>query len=184
MAESKSPLRHILAIPLEIVVGIYVIADTIVWTVFAPIVRWLSRLQIVKRIESAIDSLHPYVILVLLVVPFAIAELAKVYAVFLMGTGVFKIGMTIFISAYVVSIFVCERILHAGKRKLMTIGWFATVYNWIMAIKDAILDWFRETRVWKAAAEFKRKGAVAVRGIKDRVLALFGRKPNRVLERQ
>ncbi len=185
MAESKrNPLRHLLAIPAEIVVGIYVIADTIVWTVFAPLVRWLSRLQVVKAIERWIDSLHPYVILVLLVVPFGIAELTKVLGVYLMSTGHFRTGMTIFIGAYVVSIFVCERTLHAGKRKLMTIPWFATIYTWIMTIKDAILAWFRETRVWKTAAEIKRKAAVAIRGTKERVLALFGRKPSRLLERQ
>ena len=185
MAESKhSPLRHLLAIPLEIVVGIYVIADTIVWMVFAPLVRWLSRLQIIKALERAIDSLHPYVILVLLVVPFIIAELAKVYAVYLMGTGVFKIGMTIFIGAYIVSIFVCERILHAGKRKLMTIPWFAFIYTWIMAIKDRILAWFQTTWVWQSAVGLKRKVVVALRGMKERVLAAFGRKPSRVLKRQ
>ena len=111
----------------EIVVAVYVVVDSIVFALFRPVVRWLSRLRIVQRIERWIQSLHPYVILVVMVVPFIIAELAKVFAVYWMAEGHFRTGMTIFIGAYVVSIFVCERILHAGKAQLLTIPWFAWI---------------------------------------------------------
>ncbi len=114
-------------------------------------VRWLSRLRVVQRLERWIQSLHPYVILVVMVVPFIVAELAKVFAVYWMAEGHFRSGMTIFIGAYVVSIFVCERILHAGKAQLLTIPWFAWIYNWIMALRDGILNWFRRTAIWRMA---------------------------------
>ena len=161
----------------EIVVAVYVVVDSIVFALFRPVVRWLSNLRVVQRIERWIQSLHPYVILVVMVVPFIIAELAKVFAVYWMAEGHFRVGMTIFIGAYVVSIFVCERILHAGKAQLLTIPWFAWIYNWIMALRDAILNWFRGTAIWRAAVALKDKARAAILRTSDKVRALFGYRP-------
>ncbi len=161
----------------EIVVAIYVVVDSIVFAVFRPVVRWLSRLRVVQRLERWIQSLHPYVILVVMVVPFIVAELAKVFAVYWMAEGHFRSGMTIFIGAYVVSIFVCERILHAGKAQLLTIPWFAWIYNWIMALRDGILNWFRRTAIWRMAVLLKNNARLAILRTTDRVRMLFGYRP-------
>ncbi len=161
----------------EIVVAIYVVIDSIVFALFRPVVRWLSGLRVVQRLERWIQSLHPYVILVVMVVPFIIAELAKVFAVYWMAEGHFRTGMTIFIGAYVVSIFVCERILHAGKAQLLTIRWFAWIYNWIMALRDSVLGWFRRTAIWRAAAALKDRARLAMLRTSDRVRTLFGYRP-------
>lgn len=171
MSESKTIVRRILRVLAEIVVGVYVILDGLIAPLFRPIMRFLSTLELVRRIERWIVSLPPYVILVVLVVPFGIAELTKVYAVFLMGTGHFKTGFTIFVGAYVATVLVCERILHAGKPQLMKIGWFAVVYTWIIAFKDRILAWFRATAAWRLAVDLKQKARIAVQRAK---LALSG----------
>ena len=139
--------------------------DSLVSLLFRPVVRFLSSLRIIQRIERGIDSLHPYVILVLMVVPFIFAELAKVFAVFWMAEGHMRTGMTIFISAYIVSIFVCERILHAGKRKLMTIRWFAVIYTWIMDLRDRLLGWFRRTWIWRTAVDIRQRAGASLRAL-------------------
>ena len=185
MADPKpSLLRTVLSIPAEIVVGLYVVIDGIVSPLFRPLVRWLSRLQLVKRLEHAIGSMPPYLLLVLLVVPFAFAEVAKVYALFMMGEGHFKSGMTLFIMAYVVSILVCERTFHAGKKQLLTIPWFAKLYDWVMMIRDHILAWFRTTWIWAKAVELRQTMRIATRRLKDRVRATFGMKRKGFFERQ
>ena len=172
-----NPLQRCLRILAEIIVAIYVVVDSIVFALFRPVVRWLSGLRVVQRLERWIQSLPPYVILVVMVVPFIIAELAKVFAVYWMAEGHFRTGMTIFIGAYVVSIFVCERILHAGKAQLMTIPWFAWIYNWIMTVRDAIFGWFRQTAIWRAAITLKEKARLTMRGVSDRLRGLFGYAP-------
>jgi len=156
-----------------VVVGLYVVADGFVAPVFRPVMRWLSRLALVQRLERWIASLPPYVILVLLVVPFAIAELAKAFAVFLMGTGHFKMGFTIFVGAYIVSILVCERTFNAGRAQLMTIGWFAVLFSWVMAYKERILAWFRTTEAWQLALEFKQNARAALRSARTGLGGLF-----------
>jgi hypothetical protein len=177
-------LRKVLSIPAEIVVALFLAVDAIVSPLFRPVVRALSSLRIIHRLERFIGSLPPYLILVLLVVPFGFAELAKVYGVILMGEGHFRTGMTMFIGAYVVSILVCERTFHAGKDQLMTIPWFATAFNWLMAIKDHVLNWFRQTRVWRAVVEAKQAARTGVRRTKDRLRSAFGMKPKDALERR
>lgn len=169
MAKTNSMLRRILRLPAELVVGVYVIVDGVIAPLFRPLMRFLSSLRIIQRIEHWIASLPPYVILVLLVVPFAIAELAKAFAVILMGTGHFRTGITIFIGAYIVSILVCERTFHAGRAQLMTIGWFAKLFNWVMAYKDRMLAWFKTTEVWKAATAFKQSMRETLRRAKAQI---------------
>ena len=151
--ENPNLLRRVLRVMAEIIVAIYVVADSTVAFLFRPVMRFLSSLRIVQRMERGIDAMHPYVILVIMLVPFIIAEFAKVFAVFWMSEGHLRSGMTIFIGAYIVSIFVCERILHAGKRKLMTIAWFAWCYNWVVAFRDYLFGWFRATLVWRKSLE-------------------------------
>ena len=58
---------------------------------------------------------------------------AKVYAVFLIATGLERTGWTIFILAYLVSFIFVERTYSAGKAKLRTIGWFARLCGSVFA---------------------------------------------------
>lgn len=181
--EKPSLLQRVIRVPAEIVVAIFILLDSIVTPLFRPIVRWLSKLQVVRRLERAIDSLPAYVILALLVVPFGFAELAKVYGLILVGEGHYRTGMTMFIGAYVVSILVCERTFHAGKNKLMTIGWFKRLYDWLMMIRDHVFGWLKATRAWRLGVEVKEKVRLACRTLGDRFRSLFGMKPKRALER-
>lgn len=177
MADSRpSLLRRFFGLLAEIVVGLFLVVDSIIRPLFGPLVRFLSELRLIKRLEAWIGSLHPYVILVLLGVPFGIAELTKVYAVILMAEEHFRIGMTLFIGAYVVSILVCERTFHAGKGQLLKIWWFKIGYDWVMAIKDHILDWFRETRIWQLAVALRQRVKIGLRRTRVRFRYVFGMK--------
>ena len=182
--DAPSLTRRILRVPAEIVVAIYLVLDGIVSPLFGPPMRWLSSLRPVRRLERAIASLNPYVILVLLVVPFGFAEFAKVYALIMMGEGHFRTGMTMFIGAYVVSILVCERTFHAGKAPLLTIGWFKTLYDWVMMLRDHVLAWFRRTRVWTLAVELRQSVQAWIQRSGAKLRAVFGPRPKRVLERR
>ena len=170
---------------LELVVGFFVVLDAIVRPLFGPLTRWLSSLRLIHRIEAWIGSLHPYVILVLIGAPFAVAELTKVYAVILMAEEHFRLGMTLFIGAYVVSILVCERIFTAGKSQLLTIGWFKWGFDWVMVVKDAIVGWVKNTQAWKSVAAMRQRVKLGWKRLRTRIRLAFGRRePAKVLEQQ
>ena len=169
-----SLIRRILTIPLEIVVGFFVVLDAIVRPLFSPLVRFLSSLRLIRKLEAWIGSLNPYVILVLLGLPFAVAEVTKVYAVILMAEEHFRLGMTLFIGAYVVSILVCERTFHAGKDQLLTIAWFKWGYDWVMTIKDQIVAWIVEKRAWQVVEAMRQRVRQGWRRLRLRLRYAFG----------
>ena len=180
---SPSPMRRLARLPAELLVGLYILLDAVIGPLFRPAMRFLSRLNLVRWLEAAIARLPPYVLLALLGVPFAVAELAKAYAVIMMGSGHILTGVLIFIAAYVVSILVCERIFHAGRAQLMTIGWFARSFNWIMAVKDRLLAWFRTTEVWRLATDMKQRAQLGLRRMRTRMSSVFGNRPRRLFGR-
>ena len=157
------------------VVVVYVILDVIVIPVFRPLLRWVSRLGFVLRLQDIVATFPPYAILVLLAVPFAFAEPAKIYALFLMSEGHFKTGLATIAMAYLVSLVVVERIYHAGQAKLRTISWFATLMDWLTGIRDRLLAWTRTTWIWTFSIEFKGAARELITKLRLRVRMAYGR---------
>jgi hypothetical protein len=153
--DENSSLRRLLLLPAKAVVVLYVVLDGIVMPV-RPLLGWVARLRFVIRLQDLVAALPPYAILVLLAVPFAFAEPAKIYALYLMTEGQFATGLVTISMAYLVSLLVVERIYHAGRAKLKTIPWFARLMDWLTGIRDRLLAWARATRVWAFSVKLKR----------------------------
>jgi hypothetical protein len=154
--DENSSLRRLLLLPAKAVVVLYVVLDGIVTPMVRPLLGWVARLRFVIRLQDIVAALSPYAILVLLAVPFAVAEPAKIYALYLMTEGHFSTGVITISMAYLVSILVVERIYHAGRAKLKTIPWFAKLIDWLTGIRDRLLAWARATRIWAFSVKLKR----------------------------
>lgn len=154
--DENSNLRRLFLLPANAVVVLYVVLNAIVTPVFRPLVRWVARLRFVIRLQDIVAALPPYAILGLLAVPFAFAEPAKFYALYLMTEGQFAAGLITISMAYLVSLLVVERIYHAGRAKLKTIPWFAKLMDWLTGISDRLLAWARATRIWAFSVKLKR----------------------------
>ncbi len=154
--DENSSLRRLLLSPAKAVVILYVVLDGIVTPVVRPLLGWVARLRFVIRLQDIVAALPPYAILALLAVPFAFAEPAKIYALYLMTEGHFATGLVTISMAYLVSLLVVERIYHAGRMKLATIPWFAKLMDWLTGIRDRLLAWARATRIWAFSAKLKR----------------------------
>ena len=152
----NSRLRRLFLLATKAVVVLYVVLDGIVTPVVRPLLGWVTRLRFVIRLQDIVAALPPYAILVLLAVPFAFAEPAKIYALYLMTEGHFATGLVTISMAYLVSLLVVERIYHAGQGKLQTIVWFAKLMDWLTGIRDRLLAWARATRIWAFSVKLKR----------------------------
>jgi len=155
--DGNSSLRRLLLLPAKAVVILYVVLDGIVTPVVRPLLAWVAKLRFVIRLQDIVAALPPYAILALLAVPFAVAEPAKIYALYLMTEGQLVTGLGTISMAYLVSLVVVERIYHAGRMKLATIPWFAELMNWLTGIRDRLLAWARATRIWAFSVEFSVK---------------------------
>jgi hypothetical protein len=155
--DKNSSIRRLLLLPAKAVVVLYIVLDGIVTPVVRPLLRWVARLRFVIRLQDIVAALPPYAILVLLAIPFAFAEPAKIYALYLMTKGRFATGLSTISMAYLVSLLVMDRIYHAGRAKLKTIPWFAKLMDWLTGIRDRLLAWARATRIWAFSVNFSVK---------------------------
>jgi len=134
-------LKQILLLPFNVVVAVLILLDEVARPIYRPLARWLGSLRLVERIEARIAGLNRYVILVLLAVPFAVAEPLKVYGVLMLGEGHFVRGVVILALAYLASFLLIERIYHAGRDKLLSIRWFGWIMTQITTIRAALTTW-------------------------------------------
>ncbi len=153
----QGPQNRLIGFLAEIIVTFYLVLDGIFRPLFRPLMRWLAKLRFVIRLNEMIAGLPAYAVLALLVFPFAVAEPAKVYALYLMASGHVIIGAAAMIAAYLVSIVVVDRIFEAGKPKLFTIPWFLKLWTWLVFYRDRMLVWLKSTYVWKRASEVKQR---------------------------
>lgn len=152
----------------EALIVLYLAANAVVAPLYRPILRWFSKLRFVIRLQDLVATLPPYGILALLVIPFAIAEPAKLYAVILFATGHEMVGVVIFVLAYFVTFVVVERVYSAGRDKLRTIPWFARLTDWLFAFRDQVLAWARATEAWAFFARTERRVAAIVKQLRMR----------------
>lgn len=165
--ESASP-HNLLLWPAEALVAVYVVLDDILTPIFQPLARWVGTLPLVLRLQKIATDLPPYGILGLLALPLAIAEPAKIYGLYLVGTGHWIAGLVVLALAYFVSLVVVERIYSVGKAKLRTIRWFASVMDWLIDYRDRLHEWARSTRIWAYAEKIEQHvRAISVR-VKER----------------
>jgi hypothetical protein len=134
----------------QALVFVYVVLDAIVAPLFQPLLRWLASIRLVQRLEAAFAHLPPYLILALLLIPYVSAEPAKIYALYLVGTGHLITGAIVMAVAYLVSLVLVEQVYQAGKSRLRTIAWFAVALDWLFDFRDRLVNWMKATPAWSA----------------------------------
>lgn len=145
--ERRNLLWRITAGIFEIVATIILLLDAIVRPVYRPLLAWMLSWQFVMRLEALIAPLPRFTILVLFAVPFAIAEPAKVFALYLIARGLVVTGVVLLVVSYLLTFLVVERIYHAGRDKLLTYGWFAWAMRHIIRVRSiATMIWRRVSR--------------------------------------
>ncbi|MCI0468010.1 MAG: hypothetical protein L0Y57_13585 [Beijerinckiaceae bacterium] len=141
----------------DAVVILYLILDGIATPLIRPLLRWVAGLVLVLRLQDIVASLPPYVILLLLAFPIAVAEPAKIYALYLMSQGYLYAGCATLAAAYLLSLVVAERIYRAGEERLRTIAWFANFMDWLIDIREQLLAWVRATPLWAISTKIRRR---------------------------
>lgn len=139
----RGVLARLLLALLQGLLTVLIVIDEIARPFYRPLIRWLSSLRIVQRMEAAIARLPRLAILILLAIPFAIAEPLKLVGLILFARGQFWAGLAVTAFAHLASFFVVERIYHAGRERLLSYRWFAWGMGWIMRLRDRTLGWIR-----------------------------------------
>ncbi|CUX45827.1 hypothetical protein G3A56_25130 [Rhizobium oryzihabitans] len=146
----KNRIRMILIFPIRALIVLALVLDGIFRPLYRPIIRAISRLTFIRKLESRIGGLPRLAILLLLAVPFAIAEPMKIIGLLLIAHGTVKTGVAVTILAHLATFLIVERIYHAGREKLLTYAWFAWIMRYVRfarsfydRFKLAALNWIR-----------------------------------------
>ena len=142
MKHQRRPAWRFLLLPLRLIIAVLVIISEIARPVYRPLVNWFASLSIVKHFGEYVGSLPRSVILVLFIVPLAIAEPLKIYALLVIARGHVISGLVIIALAYLMSFLLVERLFHAGREKLLTYAWL----KWIMDRVEIVRNWMAEVK--------------------------------------
>lgn len=163
---ASSRLRRLLNAPLLVLAVIMVLVDDAFRAFVIPAVRALARLAPIKKIEATIAGMSPHAILMLFLIPLAIIEPFKVYALYLFGEGQFLAGVLMFFLAKVVGLGLAERLFAIGRDKLLSIRWFAWCHARILTVRDYVHARLQRMKVWHRALHVVRavrRGLAATR---------------------
>jgi len=162
MAESmsptrKRPLRRLLRGAVGLVAALLMLLDEVARPLFRPLSRAFGRLRLVEAMERWIGHLPAFAVLACLLVPFVLVEPLKVLALVWIAQGRVKAGTLLLLLAYLASFLIVDRIYHAGRESLLSIGWFAAVMARLVALREAVLAPIRRSATYKAAVEAGRR---------------------------
>ena len=79
----------------------------------------------------------------LLLVPAGLVEPLKLAAVVIAGEGHWITGTVAIVCAYAASLLIVERLFRIVRPKLLTLPWFARLWNWVLSLRANALGWLR-----------------------------------------
>ncbi len=164
----RTRLLRLLLIPVDLVVGLIIVLDELARPLYRPLLAWFGSFRIVARIEAAIGRLPPYGVLALLAVPFAVAEPLKLLSLLLLARGAWFGGIALMAVGHLTSFLLVERVYHAGRTQLLTIGWFARCMAWLDRIREIVVERVKASAAWQRAV-------VLGRAVRERARSWLGR---------
>jgi len=154
MSELPRPagfLRRILRGFLALCAAIWILAEEWIWNSLAAFMAQIGRLPVVRQLEALIARLPPYWAMTTFAIPWLILLPAKFLALWLMGTGHVKTGVTVFVIAKIAGTAILARLFALTKPALLTIAWFAKLHGWYNGWRDRIYAYVRAMPSWIAA---------------------------------
>jgi hypothetical protein len=94
------------------------------------------------ELRRSIKDLGPYPSLLLLALPTASVEPLKLAAVAIAGKGHWITGTVMIVACYAFSLLVVERLFVIVKPKLLTIPWFAKIWEGFVAVRTSVFAIF------------------------------------------
>ena len=159
----KQKLVHIL---LTVLVFTYIIFEELVWeTIAKPIYEYIHSLKLLQKIEAKIHHLHPWILLILFLSIFIVVEAVGLFAGVLALQGNVILAGLLYLSKIPVAAFAFW-LFRISQDKLLSIGWFNTVYNFIMEK----IEWLKNTDVYHTIKEKSAKIKIYIKQFKAKYL--------------
>lgn len=134
---------------------VVIVLEEAFWSIFEAVSGFFSRFGLIKKLENFIAARSPAVCLTLFLIPVLLMLPFKFVGLWLLAHGHTINGLFVFVLAKVVGTFLAARLLALTKNKLMTIGWFAYVFNKFIAWKDGVKNYIHDTDAYRSYRKFR-----------------------------
>jgi hypothetical protein len=109
--------------------AVWFVIDVLLLPLLRPLARRIAGWPVWRRVEAWTVRLPPYPTLLVFLVPVLLLEPVKPLAAWLAASGHGALALLLFGVTEAIKLVVVERLFHANRAKLLTIGWFARLYG-------------------------------------------------------
>jgi len=143
-------LKRLLTPPLIVLAALLMWVEEWLWEHLKVLTAWVAKFPLIKWFERFIERLPPYPTMAVFLIPGAVLFPVKLAAVWLMTHGHVLIGLGVIVGAKVLGTAIVARSYVICKPKLMTIGWFARLHDWLIATRSRLYDAIKAMPLYQA----------------------------------
>jgi len=154
---SRRLLRRLLLFPFLLLAALIILFEELAWDELAALAARLSRWAPVAALEARIARLSPWAALVVFFVPGILLLPVKLAAVWCVAEGHALLGVLVIVLAKVLGTALVARIFALTQTQLLTVQWFARLYDWVVAFKNSLHRRLRASAPWRRCMEWVRK---------------------------
>ncbi len=143
-------LKRLLTPPLIVLAALLMGIEELLWENLKVLTAWVAKFPLFKWTERLIQRLPPYPTMAVFLIPGAVLFPVKLGAMYLMTHGQFLLGVGVIVAAKVAGTAVVARLYVICQPKLMTIGWFARLHDWLVVTRDRLYSAIRAMPLYQA----------------------------------
>lgn len=136
-------LKRLLTPPLIVIAAILMWVEEWLWENLKALTGWVAKFPLIRWFEAVVQRLPPYPTMVVFLLPGIVLFPVKLGAFYLMAHGHVILGIELIVIAKVTGTAVVARAYVVCKPKLMQIGWFARLHDWLIATRNRLYGYIQ-----------------------------------------
>ena len=145
----RALLNSLVTPPLMALAALLMFIEEVLWESAKRLMAALGRLPLIHAIENRISALPPYGAAVMFLLPGLCLLPVKLAALWLLAHGHPLLGLQFFIAAKLGGTVLVARIFVLTKPRLMTLVWFAVLYELITRWRNLLYAWVKTSSAWQ-----------------------------------
>lgn len=154
--------------------ALFLLLEDLFWAVCERGFKWIEDQPLINTAESFVKTLSPYYALGLALIIHFIFTPVELVGFWLLATKSAFLGILLVAFGKIVGTIISARLFFLIKPALMTLPWFARVFNRFIVWKDGVLEFAKTTAFYAWAVKKKEDVKDWFHYIKARY---FGRRP-------
>jgi len=159
-------LNRLITPPLMFVAALILFVEEVIWELLKRVMAALGRLPFVRSLEALIGRLPPYGAAAAFLLPGLLLLPVKIGALWLIAHGQALAGVGVIVAAKLAGTALVARIFTLTRPALMTLGWFAIVYGFVMRWREKLYGFVKASSAWMALERARARLRAALARLK------------------